>query len=156
MIQWLETGVDPRTQKKGLGDYTEKAIDVVTLGTGKKIANAYKRMTGKDCGCEKRKDILNKTGEELLGFLFKGGNLRCPNPQEREMIKSVVVRNQNGKLAIDTTYTPTQLTQLYNAVTGLNHNVPTCKCQSTINTVAEWINRLNGICDMCDAGEEPR
>jgi hypothetical protein len=46
------------TQKpKGLGDSIEK----ITKATGiKKVVNSIANKTGKDCGCGKRKDVLNK------------------------------------------------------------------------------------------------
>jgi len=45
----------------GLGDLVEKVINFVTLGYGKKIATAIAKFFGyKDCGCDKRKDDLNK------------------------------------------------------------------------------------------------
>ena len=43
-----------------LGDFVEKLISVVTLGQGKKIAMYIAKLRGKeDCGCKRRKDILN-------------------------------------------------------------------------------------------------
>lgn len=45
----------------GLGDLVEKVINFITLGYGKKIATAIAKFFGyKDCGCDKRKDDLNK------------------------------------------------------------------------------------------------
>lgn len=42
---------------KGLGDTIEK----ITTATGiKKIVNTVSKITGKDCGCNKRKEALNK------------------------------------------------------------------------------------------------
>jgi len=43
-----------------LGDIVEKIINIITLGTGKKIAKwiAYK-LGYDDCGCENRKNFLN-------------------------------------------------------------------------------------------------
>lgn len=44
-----------------LGDSVEKAIEVVTLGQGKKIATYMAKLQGKeDCGCGRRKSTLNK------------------------------------------------------------------------------------------------
>lgn len=44
----------------GLGDLTEKLINVITLGYGKKLALYIAKLRGKkDCGCKKRKDVLN-------------------------------------------------------------------------------------------------
>ena len=42
---------------RGLGDVIEKAAKI----TGAKfVANTVARVTGKNCGCEKRKQLLNK------------------------------------------------------------------------------------------------
>ena len=44
-------------KSKGLGDTIEK----VTTATGiKKVVETVAKATGKDCGCEKRKDALNR------------------------------------------------------------------------------------------------
>ena len=44
-------------KSKGLGDTIEK----ITKATGiKKVVNAVNKVTGKDCGCNKRKQTLNK------------------------------------------------------------------------------------------------
>ena len=43
-------------KSKGLGDTIEK----ITKATGiKKVVNAVNKVTGKDCGCNKRKQSLN-------------------------------------------------------------------------------------------------
>ena len=43
-------------ESKGLGDTIEK----ITKATGvKKVVNKIAKATGKDCGCEERKEILN-------------------------------------------------------------------------------------------------
>ena len=44
-------------KSKGLGDTIEK----ITKATGiKKVVDTVSKVTGKDCGCNKRKDTLNK------------------------------------------------------------------------------------------------
>ena len=44
-------------KSKGLGDTIEK----ITKATGiKKIVDKVNKVTGKDCGCNKRKEALNK------------------------------------------------------------------------------------------------
>jgi len=55
-IFYLETGkIKLKMKSKGLGDSIEK----ITKATGIKYA-VDKAMKGKDCGCGKRKDKLNK------------------------------------------------------------------------------------------------
>lgn len=48
----------PQQEKsKGLGDTIEK----ITTATGiKKVVDTVAKVTGKDCGCGKRKDALNR------------------------------------------------------------------------------------------------
>lgn len=44
----------------GLGDIIELLISIVTLGQGKRIANAVARLFGfEDCGCDARRIWLN-------------------------------------------------------------------------------------------------
>jgi hypothetical protein len=44
-------------QSKGLGDTIEK----ITTATGiKKVVETVSKVTGKDCGCSKRRDTLNR------------------------------------------------------------------------------------------------
>ncbi len=46
-----------KNKSKGLGDTIEK----ITKATGiKKVVDTVSKVTGKDCGCAKRKDNLNK------------------------------------------------------------------------------------------------
>ena len=44
-------------QSKGLGDTIEKLTTVTGV---KKVVTAVSNLTGKDCGCNKRKDTLNR------------------------------------------------------------------------------------------------
>ena len=41
---------------RGLGDTVQK---IATAVGADKVAKAYEKATGKDCGCSKRKDALN-------------------------------------------------------------------------------------------------
>lgn len=44
-------------KSKGLGDTIEK----ITTATGiKKVVETVAKVTGKDCGCNKRRDTLNR------------------------------------------------------------------------------------------------
>ena len=44
-------------KSKGLGDTIEK----ITTATGiKKVVETVSKVTGKDCGCSKRRDTLNR------------------------------------------------------------------------------------------------
>ena len=45
------------SKSRGLGDTVEKITTVTGI---KKVADAVAKATGKDCGCSKRKDALNR------------------------------------------------------------------------------------------------
>ena len=45
------------TVSKGLGDTIEKLTTVTGI---KKVVETISKVTGKDCGCDKRKDALNR------------------------------------------------------------------------------------------------
>jgi hypothetical protein len=44
----------------GLGDLVEILLDVITFGWAKRLAKRYEKTTGKPCGCEQRKEALNR------------------------------------------------------------------------------------------------
>ena len=44
-------------ESKGLGDTIEKITKVTGI---KKVVDTVNKITGKDCGCEKRKEQLNR------------------------------------------------------------------------------------------------
>jgi hypothetical protein len=55
------------TVKVGLGDRVESAINFVTLGQAKRVADKIARKRGKkDCGCDKRRDQLNTFGDSIV------------------------------------------------------------------------------------------
>lgn len=56
-LTFTDLGYIRNMKSKGLGDTIEK----MTVATGiKKLAEKYTQVTGKDCGCNKRKAALNK------------------------------------------------------------------------------------------------
>lgn len=63
----MRMGFYPADRRKGwrLGDKLERLIFWATLGQGKRLAGAIARKRGKaDCGCQKRKEALNKIGQK--------------------------------------------------------------------------------------------
>ena len=46
-----------KNKSKGLGDSIEKITKVTGI---KKVINTVSKVVGKDCGCNKRKDTLNR------------------------------------------------------------------------------------------------
>ena len=54
-------------KSKGLGDSIEK----ITKATGiKKVVDTVNKVTGKDCGCNKRKNQLNRLFHQALFPVF--------------------------------------------------------------------------------------
>ncbi len=50
-------GINKPTPIEGLGDVVEKVANATGLD---KVAKIYTKVTGKDCGCQGRKQRLNK------------------------------------------------------------------------------------------------
>ena len=46
-----------KNKSKGLGDTIEKITKVTGI---KKVVDTVSKVTGKDCGCNKRKETLNR------------------------------------------------------------------------------------------------
>lgn len=71
-------------KSKGLGDTIEK----ITEATGiKKVVEAVSEATGVDCGCEGRKDLLNK--------LFPYKETECLNDEDKEWLANYFEVNNN-------------------------------------------------------------
>ena len=98
-------------QVKGVGDVVEK----ITESTG--IKDAVKAFFGdEDCGCDKRKDILN----EKLPFRNKA--VKCLEEEDYYYLKSFFSRTGRR---IDATNVR-KLVDIYNYVFGKNAVAPSC------------------------------
>lgn len=139
-----------RPRKKGLGDVTEQVIKSTGLDV---FAKAYTKITGKDCGCQKRKDLLNKKGRELMNLFFQGNKFKCPTDLQRDHIMRLEIYNDTNtkRQRIKSHLSAVQIVSLHNEITGVRMEVPTCNCQATVDTLATAIKRLQGICEMCQA-----
>lgn len=51
-------------EKKRLGDYVADGLEAVG---GKQVAKAIEKVTGKDCGCNKRRQFLNNIDKKIRG-----------------------------------------------------------------------------------------
>lgn len=86
------------TKSKGLGDTVEK----ITKKTGiKKVVEAL-TPEGKDCGCDARKELLNR--------LFPYNKPECLTDEEAEFIGSIIKLDRIDSL------TQTKLNAVYNRV----------------------------------------
>ena len=52
----------------GLGDSVQELTEITGI---KKLASSYEAITGKPCGCDKRRQILNNIQLPDLSMLFK-------------------------------------------------------------------------------------
>jgi len=83
----------PKDESKGLGDTVEKVFEA----TG--IAKVAKFILGEDCGCDKRKEVLNKmfpynkpeclteTEYEYLDHYFKNKKSTITGEQQKRIIE---------------------------------------------------------------------
>lgn len=110
-------------KSKGLGDTVEKIFEK----TG--IAKAVKWIAGEDCGCEQRKEKLNK----LFPY---STNQKCLNEEEYNWLdsymseyRSVISRDEQHKML-----------QIYNRVFQANKQASSCG-----SCVRELYNTLNKL-----------
>ena len=112
----------PRKKAEGLGD----TIEQITEATG--IKKVVKAIFGDDCGCDQRKEILNK--------LFPYSKLECLIEDEYNDLKSII---EKGKVA----FVPSEqkrLLQIYNRVFNLKQEPTSCT-----DCWREIIKRLNKV-----------
>ena len=120
-------------KSRGLGDTIEK----ITTATGiKKAVEVFSSVTGIDCGCDARKEKLNKL------FPFKAN---CLTESQYNELKALV------KFSVWNTEQNKRFTQLYNEVT--NQSVTYTLCTSCVISrvkqirliLKEYENELNNI-----------
>ena len=99
---------------KGLGDTVEK----ITTATG--IKKAVKWLAGEDCGCDQRKEKLNK--------MFRYKKPECLNEDEFELIKMAVDTKKNAF----TSQEQEQYKQIYERVFKVKVDCTPCSFRSTV------------------------
>ena len=112
-----------KSKSKGLGDTVEQVLEV----TG--IAKVAKWALGEDCGCDKRKEILN--------HLFPYNKPECLNEQEYAYLKAFYSNNGN-------TISPTiqqELIDIYNRVFRERVNPTSCS-SCFVNKVHNKLKRV--------------
>ena len=107
---------------KGLGD----TIENITKATGiKKVVEAVSEATGIDCGCEDRKDLLNK--------LFPYKQTECLNDEDKEWLTNYFEINNNQ-------LTPKQQTRVIEIYKNVfNQVINPSNCGSC------WRDRINEL-----------
>jgi hypothetical protein len=109
---------------KGIGD----SIERITKATGiKKVVDKISEVTGIDCGCEERKEALNK--------MFPYANVRQFTKDEMSIYESVLPRIKGTISGQD----QATLVKLYNKVFNAKKETSSCgKCvQQTIAQLAK-------------------
>ena len=112
-------------KSKGLGDSIEK----ITKATGIKQATDWIfDKLGKDCGCDTRKEKLNK--------LFPYKNIECLNEDEYMYLKGFFALNKN----VVNTSEQRALLNIHNRV--FNTNKEQSSCGSCVKGLVDTIRRL--------------
>ena len=98
-------------KSKGLGDTIEKITEVTGIKT---VVEAVSEATGINCGCEDRKDLLNK--------LFPYKQTECLNDEDNKWLKKFF-ETTNDQL---TPKQQTRLIEIYKNVFNQNINPSNC------------------------------
>ncbi len=123
------------TKSKGLGDSVEKVLKA----TG--IDKVAKKVLGDDCGCEERKEALNK--------MFPYAKVRQFTDDEMSIYESVIPRIKGTISGQD----QATLVKLYNKV--FNSNKKTSSCGSCVQqTVAQLAKVYVNSCKIEDNGSD--
>lgn len=111
-----------KRKSKGLGDTVEQ----ITKATGiKKVVDAIAEATGLECGCEARKEALNK--------LFPYKQTECLNDEDNEWLTQFFSVTNNQL----TPKQQTKITEIYKNV--FNQRIEPSNCGSC------WRDRINEL-----------
>jgi len=123
------TKTETTTKSKGLGDTIEK----ITEATG--IKAVVKAIAGDDCGCDNRKDKLNK----LFPYSKEP---ECLEEEEREYLSSGVLNGRTLKHS-----DRERIARIHSRIFSHKYSVP-CTCSPKI-----WIQWIKQLQDLLDATE---
>lgn len=113
---------EQETKSKGLGDDIEK----ITEATG--IKKLVKFIAGEDCGCDSRKDKLNK--------IFRHNKLECLNEEEYDYLTEFFAKNKN-------VLNNEEINKLYEISNRVfNKNNKPSSCSSCVRTVTLRLKKL--------------
>lgn len=113
---------EQETKSKGLGDDIEK----ITKATG--IKKAVEWAFGQDCGCDGRKEKLNR--------IFRHNKLECLNEGEYDYLTSFFAKNKTVVSHKDAV----ELYKIYNRI--FNKNNKPSSCSSCIRTVVMKLQKI--------------
>lgn len=113
---------EQETKSKGLGDDIEK----ITQATG--IKKLVKFIAGEDCGCDERKNRLNK--------IFRHNKLECLNEEEYDYLTEFFSKNKN-------VLNNEEIKRLYEISNRVfNKNNKPSSCSSCVRTVTLRLKKL--------------
>jgi hypothetical protein len=113
---------EQETKSKGLGDDIEK----ITEATG--IKKLVKFIAGEDCGCDSRKDKLNK--------IFRHNKLECLNEEEYDYLTKFFAKKKN-------VLNNEEINRLYEISNRVfNKNNKPSSCSSCVRTVTLRLKKL--------------
>lgn len=113
---------EQETKSKGLGDDIEK----ITKATG--IKKLVKFIAGEDCGCDERKNKLNK--------IFRHNKLECLNEEEYDYLTEFFSKNKN-------VLNNEEINKLYEISNRVfNKNNKPSSCSSCVRTVTLRLKKL--------------
>lgn len=113
---------EQETKSKGLGDDIEK----ITKATG--IKKLVKFIAGEDCGCNERKNKLNK--------IFRHNKLECLNEEEYDYLTEFFSKNKN-------VLNNEEINKLYEISNRVfNKNNKPSSCSSCVRTVTLRLKKL--------------
>jgi hypothetical protein len=127
-IQMANRGRPRSKPSEGLGDTIEK----ITEATG--IKAAVKWLAGDDCGCEARKEKLNK--------IFRYSKPKCLTEDEHTWLSTWFQRNPHSVKPDE----QKQLITIYNRVFGLKKQMTGCN-----SCIADINNRLKKVFEAYEA-----
>ena len=120
-----------KNKSKGLGDSIEK----FTEATG--IKAVVKAIAGDDCGCDDRRDVLNKL------FPYKKVQPECLEPEEIEYLSTGVLRKRTLKYE-----DRKQIATIHARVFNHKFDIP-CTCSPKI-----WMQWMRELQELLDATKE--
>lgn len=115
----------PRAKAKGLGD----TIEQITEATG--IKAVVKSIFGDDCGCEERKEKLNKL------FPYRANRMECMTEDEFVWLDKFFKRK--NKMAVEFTE-QLELIRMYNRIFHARQQVT--NCSPCLKTVVDELTKI--------------
>lgn len=110
------------SKPKGLGDSVEKALDI----TG--VSSLAKAIIGEDCGCDERKEFLNK--------ILKYKVVNCLEQDEFEYLSAFMERKALRVVPSE----QRELLKIYNRV--FNKNQQQTSCSSCLRGIIKQLDKL--------------